>query len=159
MARGPLNYIIIYTYSLLSLDRGWGPQSVELLHAPAKSWKQSCLLNPPPSPIFLRRPLSRRSSRMICGIKSEHVSPGTSSSPLEAPGLEHVVDSLRPVDIHSCSSQLSGMCTPVRRRRYPPPLAVITPASAPCASALVASGPGLVDLSGRPRPRCLLASV
>ena len=28
MARGPLHYIIIYTYSLLSLDRGWGPQSV-----------------------------------------------------------------------------------------------------------------------------------
>ena len=28
MARGPLHYIILYTYSLLSLDRGWGPQSV-----------------------------------------------------------------------------------------------------------------------------------
>jgi hypothetical protein len=28
MARGPLLYIILYTYSLLSLDRGWGPQSV-----------------------------------------------------------------------------------------------------------------------------------
>ena len=28
MTRGPLHYIIIYTYSLLSLDRGWGPQSV-----------------------------------------------------------------------------------------------------------------------------------
>ena len=28
MARGPLHYIIMYTYSLLILDREWGPQSV-----------------------------------------------------------------------------------------------------------------------------------
>ena len=34
MARGPLHYIILYTYSLLSLDRGWGPQSVCHHHGP-----------------------------------------------------------------------------------------------------------------------------
>ena len=49
-------------HTLVLLQARFEINELEVPQAPAKSWQQ-CLLNPPPSPISLRRPLHRRSSR------------------------------------------------------------------------------------------------